>query len=96
MKKAAEKAESSKLKLYNNLISDYTFIPVANETLGAWGKAGLDFIQQIGSRIIEATGEKRSTQYLFQSISMATQRGNVISILGTPPDSKKMDELYYL
>ena len=53
------------------------------ETLGSWGSLGKKFITEIGSRIADATGEKRLTYFLFQAISMAAQRGNVASILGT-------------
>ena len=94
--KAAQKAETTKLATYNNLIGDYQVIPVANETLGAWGPLGLKFLKDIGSRISESTGEKRSTQYLFQRLSMATQRGNVASILGTTPNMRNLDEIFYL
>ena len=66
------------------------------ETLGSWGPQGLKFIKEIGSRIAEATGEKRSKYFIFQAISMAVQRGNVSSILGTIPDAKKMEEVFYL
>ena len=51
---------------------------------------------ELGTRIATATGEKRSKYFLFQAISMAIQRGNVISILGTTPDTKKLDEVFYL
>ena len=71
-------------------------MPVANETLGSWAPLGLKFIKDIGSRIAEMTGEKRSTSYLFQSIGIATQRGNASSIAGTVPTVKKLDEIYYL
>ena len=53
-------------------------------------------IQDIGARIALSTGEKRSRYFLFQAISMAVQRGNVISVLGTTPDAKKMEEIFYL
>ena len=66
------------------------------ETFGSWGPSGLKFITEIGARIALATGEKKSKYYLFQAISMAVQRGNVISVLGTTPDCKKMDEIFYL
>ena len=75
---------------------DYNVIPIVNETLGAWGPMGLKFVKEVGSRIGEATGEKKATYYLFQTLSMATQRGNVASILGTAPNMKKMDEIFYL
>ena len=94
--KAAEQAEATKLSTYNELINNYTIIPVAVETLGSWGPTGKKFICEIGTRIEEYTGEKRSRYFLFQALSMATQRGNVASILGTAPNVKKMDEIYYL
>ena len=60
------------------------------------GPTGKKFINEIGTRIVESTGEKRARYFLFQALSMATQRGNVASILGTTPNVKKMDEIYYL
>ena len=56
----------------------------------------LKFIQEIGTRIGDATGEKRSHFFLHQAISMAVQRGNVSSILGTAQNVSKMDEIFYL
>ena len=64
--------------------------------LGSWGPMGLKFVREIGGRIAEATGEKRSRYYLLQAISMAIQRGNVSSILGTAQNGKKLEEIYYL
>ena len=94
--KAAEQAESTKTTTYSDLIGSYDFIPVAMETLGSWGPQGKKFVEAIGDRIALATGEKRAKYFLFQAISMATQRGNVISVMGTVPNSRKMDEIYYL
>ena len=94
--KAAKEAETSKLNLYQELSLNYTVIPVATETMGSWGPMGLKFVKEIGTRIQDQTGEPRSTHYLFQVISMAIQRGNVSSILGTAPSSRKLDEIFYL
>ena len=69
---------------------------MAVETLGSWGQEALKFIKEVGSRIAQLTGEKKSTYYLFQSLGMANQRGNAISITGTVPDVKKLDAIYYL
>ena len=66
------------------------------ETLGSWGKLGLKFVKDIGQRIQDNTGEKRSTTFLLQSIGIATQRGNAASIRGTIPDVKSLDEIFYL
>ena len=73
-----------------------TYCAVATETMGTWGKVGLKFLKDLGKRIIEATGEKRSTCFLFQALSMANQMGDVASIKGSIPDSKTMDEVFYL
>ena len=34
------------------------------------------------------------TNYFFQSISMAIQRGNAISVLGTVPHTEGLDEIF--
>jgi hypothetical protein len=57
-------------------------VPVGIETYGAYGPQALKLIKKIGKKIQEATGEKLSTFYLMQNISMAIQRGNAASIRG--------------
>ena len=94
--KSAEQAATKKHTIYQELKTQYHFVPVALETFGSWGKEGLKFIKDLGSRIGELSGEKRSTNFLFQAISMANQRGNAISIAGTVPNAKKLEEFYYL
>ena len=89
-------AEKRKFELYEDLSRQYIIVPVATETMGTWGKVGLKFLKDLGKKIIEATGEKKSTCYLFQALSMANQIGNVASIKGSIPDSKTMDEVFYL
>ena len=95
--KAALKAEKKKLTHYANLAnSGYIIMPVAMETLGCFSPMSLQFIKDLGKRIIETSGDKRSTMYLFQRISIANQRGNVASMMGTLPSNSMLDELYYL
>ena len=53
------------------------------ETFGSWGPPGLKFIKEIGRRIKEKTGNKNATSHIIQGISMAVQRGNTASIMGT-------------
>ena len=69
-------------------------MPVAAETFGAWGRQGWKLIKEIGKRVCEITGEKRSTFFLFQGISMAIQRGNAACIIGTTPDSEGLEEVF--
>ena len=52
------------------------------ETYGAYGPQGIKLVKQIGKKIQGATGEKLSTFYLFQSISIAIQRGNAQCVTG--------------
>ena len=95
--KSALQAEKKKESHYADLAtSGYIVMPVANKTLGPWAPKGMKFVKEIGSRIADTTGEKRSTSFLFQSISIAVQRGNAASIAGTVPSSRQLDELYYL
>ena len=94
--KCAQKAEKDKVAHYQELANNYIVMPIAVETLGSWGPSGIQFIKEIGSRIQLNTGDKRSTSFLFQAISMAIQRGNVASIRGSVPNSKTLHELYYL
>ena len=92
----ASQAEQDKVGHYAELAANYIVMPVSNETIGPWGPAGLKFIQDIGQRITDHTGEKRSTSFLFQSIGIATQRGNVASIKGSAPNTRKLHEIFYL
>lgn len=93
---AAKQAEDEKYRHYSNLMDQFKFIPVASETSGIIGKVGLKLLKNIGSKIKEATSEKRATSYLIQRIAVAIQRGNVASILGTIPKSKDLGEVFYL
>ena len=91
--KAAEKAEKDKHTKYRSFEEKFIVQPIANETLGSWGPEGLKFVMEIGARMIIATKNKRSTSELFQAISVATQRGNATSILGSLPNPKYLIEL---
>ena len=93
---AAEKAKKAKIVLYSELTKDYIFTPIAVETFGSWGHQGHSLVKEIGQKLCNITGEKRSTFYLFQRISMAVQRGNAASILGTVSLSSNMDEIFYI
>ena len=91
--KAAEKAEKDKHAKYRSFEDKFIVQPIANETLGSWGPEGLKFVGEIGARMIIATKNKKSTSELFQAISVATQRGNATSILGSLPHPKFLVEL---
>ena len=94
--KAAEKAEKEKIHKYQELSNKFIVMPVAVETMGAWGRSSLKFVQDIGERMTMASGDKQATFKLLQNISMEIQRGNISSILGTLPTPKSFNQLYYL
>ena len=83
-------------KYANLATSGYIVMPVAMETVGPFAPLALKFIKDIGFRITDNTGEKRSANYLFQKIGIDTQRGNAASVAGTVPSMKPLDEIYYL
>ena len=86
----AEAAESRKRAKYSSLNPLYSIIPIAIESSGACGPRTMEFLKELGERMRKATGEESSFLYLLQRLSVAVQRGNALSILGTsaggPPD----------
>ena len=78
---AAATREDKKVIKYSNL-SEFHFVPVGIETFGAYGPQASKLIKQIGKKIQEATGEKLSTFYLKQRISIAIQKGNAVCVRG--------------
>ena len=78
------------------LKSNYIVTLVAIETFGPWAPMGLKLIKEVGKKIGDLTGEKRSTSYLLQSISIAIQHGNAASVMGTVYNDRKLEEIYNL
>ena len=80
---AALGAETRKRAKYLDLSRNYTFVPFAVETFGAWGPEALAFSSEVGARLAVGTGESRSTSFLRQRIDIAIQRGNALAVRGT-------------
>jgi hypothetical protein len=78
----AAKPKRKRVK-YASLTSSFCFVPVAVETMGALGDGAVELIYDLGRRISEVTGERRATEFLLQRLSIAIQRGNAASVLGT-------------
>ncbi len=94
---AANIRENAKRHKYECLEDNFIFYPVAIETMGPWGNEARKLIDQIGKMLKDTTGEAKSKLYLIQRISIANQRGNAASVLGTiPKDLEKFDEIYYV
>ena len=76
-------AEERKDAKYTHLNSAHAFTPVTIETSGVFGAKTMRFVQELGQRLERDTGEVRSTNFLIQRLSVAVQRGNSASVLGT-------------
>ena len=79
----AARAEDLKIRKYEHLDSAFLFFPVAVETCGAFGPKAREFLRDLGRRIRKATSEDGAYWQLIQRISVAIQRGNVTSIVGS-------------
>ena len=79
----ANQAEQQKTEKYAHLSASHHFVPFAVETSGVFGPEALSLLEDIGRRIRAETGEPRSFQFLLQGVSVAIQRGNAASVLGT-------------
>ena len=68
---------------YTELSKTHHFTPIAIETGGSWNDLAIEFINKLGKRITAVTQEPRETQYLFQRMSVALQRGNAVAFHNT-------------
>ena len=85
-----------KLIAYEELTSNYIVNPIAIETFCPWAPMGLKLIKEVGNTICDLIGEKGSTPFLLQSISIAIQCGNMASMMGTVYNDRKLEEIYNL
>ena len=76
---AAHRAAQNKTDKYARLASNHIFCQFAIETAGAWHETAIEVTQEIGRRITVV-----KTEFLFQRVSMALQRGNAVSFPNRP------------
>ncbi|XP_073960116.1 uncharacterized protein [Choristoneura fumiferana] len=93
---AAASAESNKRRKYAALGEACIFTPFGVETLGPWGPEAKQLFRQISSRLVDTSRDRRAGAYLAQRISLAIQRGNAASLLGTAPQSSSLEDIFYL
>jgi hypothetical protein len=75
---------------------NYTFTPIAIETLGALGADTSTFFSELGRRLQYATREQCAFMFLMQRISVALQRGSATCLLGSLPPCGRWDDALYL
>lgn len=80
---AAEIASTRKLEKYRELARGYEVVPVAIETMGPMNPDGADFINGIGRRCAQQTGDQRETSFLWQRLSITLQRFNAVCFRGS-------------
>ncbi len=80
-------AEERKEAKYTSLGSLHCFTPLftplAIETTGVLGPKSKTFVKELGGRVARVTGDQKSFHYLLQRLSVAVQRGNAASVMGT-------------
>jgi len=69
-------AAERKLAKYSNLVSNFTFQPIAIENLGAFSLSTLEFLSDLGHRLSSFSGEERASSFLFQYLSVSLQQFN--------------------
>lgn len=93
---AAAQQECLKRRKYACLGSGYIFAAFAVETLGPWGPEAHHLFKEVSRRLVEASRDRRAGTYLAQRISIAIQRGNAASLLGTLPRDTDLGQIFYL
>ena len=86
----AAQAEERKCSKYSHLSLNHIFTPVSIETSGSLGPKTRHFLKELGCRLRQATGEINSS-YLLQRLSIAVQRGNMASVMGSIGHSADTD-----
>jgi hypothetical protein len=79
---AAELAADRKREKYSGLVG-YLFVPLAVETTGCWCTEAKSFLNEVGRRLRDRGLDPRSGSFLVQRLSIAVQRGNAASVMGT-------------
>ena len=82
---AADRAAINKCAKYRPLENSHIFFPVSIEIGGSWNENAIELVQEIRKRITVITEDSKETFFLFQRLSLALQRGNVVSFVGTFP-----------
>ena len=80
---AANHTATNKNTKYSQLSNTHVFVPVAIQTGGTWHHQAVELVQEIGRWTANITGDARESNFLFQQLSMALQRGNAVSFQNT-------------
>ena len=79
----ATAVEVRKRRKYSHLDQGHLFVLVAIKTAGVFGLETMDFIRELDRRLQLVYADHNSFAYLIQCLSVAVQRGNAASALGS-------------
>ena len=88
---AADAAAERKSLKYASITNTHIFLPVAIETLGLICSRDLSFLVEISNRLSTISDDARETSFLFQRVSVLTQRFNQIAFRGTFIDENETE-----
>jgi len=80
---AAQHAAARKSAKYSSLPPSHTFQHLALKTLRPINSTGISFFTELGCRLSDVSGDCHKTTYLFQRVSLAVQRYNLVAFKGT-------------
>jgi len=83
---AAQTSAQKKTDKYAEVSNTHVFYLFAIETAGVWHEMVMELTQEINRCITTVTEDTRETTYLFQRLSIALQRGNVVGRLSEHHD----------
>lgn len=93
---AAEQAQTIKCRKYAFLSNNYIFAALAIETLGPWSSDTKKFVKEVSDKLFGVSGDHRAGTFFAQRLSLAVQRGNAASVLGTMPQVGDLQGIFYL
>ena len=78
---SAKSAKILKNRKYQGLVGNFHFQPVAFQTTDCCGPSTGSFVEELGRKLFEATGNPLEAVWLRQKIFLAIVRGNATNIL---------------
>lgn len=82
---AADIAERNKCAKYSHLCEQYSFTPIAIETMGCYGSSAHSFLKLLGKMLVDNTKEPRAATYMMQSLAIIIQMGNSNAVINSLP-----------
>ena len=89
----ADEAERKKSAKYSHLERSHYFVPIAVKTFGMFGPEGCSFCGTLV--IVSSTQDSLSYLHLKQRLSVAVQRGNLVSVSGSSLELSVEDSYLY-